>query len=254
MEGTRTFKNGPGGSYHEMCLRYPQLNLQAPRNVVAPFLAYWTDGPARAEELLRAIGLTAPSEVTLSFEHRVLVRRGAGKPSFCDLAIIGPQTAVVVEARYEEELCESVDAWLGPFPSRNRTADVDGWLEHINRDGVTPLSARDILELPHQFVHRCACAFSQPVESRALVLQVFDLTSAKRAMYEKVLRNISAVLGPQRPLSMWIVACSIRHRPACQELIDAWDRGERRLGERLAAVIVSGDVADMSICDAVRVR
>lgn len=72
-------------------------DLDSPRRSTVPLVAYWRDPLARFTQLLPQLGLHAAEPPKFSFEHRVSVAAGRGKPSYTDLMIVAPQVVIAIE-------------------------------------------------------------------------------------------------------------------------------------------------------------
>jgi hypothetical protein len=149
-------------------------DLDSPRRSTVPLVAYWRDPLARFTQLLPQLGLHAAEPPKFSFEHRVSVAAGRGKPSYTDLMIVAPQVVIAIEAKYTEPAYETVKAWLREPRDQNRCTVLAGWLGLIDKVTAVSLTIDSVLDLPYQLVHRAASACFSLATHRAVLYQVFD--------------------------------------------------------------------------------
>lgn len=171
----------------------------------------------------------------LIFEFPVPVQKGTGKPSYTDLAILTSDCFIGIEAKYTEPKYESVSSWLGPAPSENRKAVLQGWIDLLNRVSTTPLDALTVSGLPYQLIHRAASACFLDRKKRVLVYLVFGTAVAPH--YCKHASELESFLGHEG-LSIRVLTCETTPSAVCQGFVQRWKAGDRALSGEIRAALL----------------
>lgn len=235
--------NVPYGSFAELIGSLPDDAVASPRRSTVPLIAYWRRRDA-LEALWASLGVSAPAEVDLRFEHSTPVRKGTGKPSYTDLMIVTDAVAVAIEAKFTEPRYETVRDWLGPTPSRNRHAVLNGWLSYINDATGGQCTGDSVKDVPYQVVHRTAavCAMEKP--HRIVLYQVFK--SPLPPFYANDLGTLIQQLPDGSSLSAWFQSCPADPLPEYQEVVTRWDRGSRDVSADVRRLLSEDHVFEFS--------
>jgi hypothetical protein len=136
--------------------RLPDRELSKPSRSTVPLLAWWLDDGDHPSKMLRGLGLGGPKRTT--FEYAVSAGcstcKGRGKASFTDVMLESDDYAVAIEAKYTEDLYQTVGKWLGKPAPPNRTNVLRHWTECC----LKASAGRDASALVYQMVHRAASA------------------------------------------------------------------------------------------------
>jgi len=214
----------------------PDDALQSPRRSVVPLLDFCRSPARTASALGDATKLELADATDFVFEYPAPVRKGRGKPSFTDLMILTPTTALAIEAKYTEPEYETVRSWLRTPAEKNREAVLDGWLGLLGRVALRPLSASDVLDLPYQLIHRAASACFPERRHRALAYLVFGNAAAH---YAEHVGSLAALLG-STALPLLVLSCPATELEACEALAKRWDGGERELARDVRDALLAG--------------
>ena len=185
----------------------------------------------------QATGLDMVSPVALSFEYRVPVAKGVGKPSCTDLMLLSADCAAAIEAKFTEPRYETVGDWLGPDPSANRIAVLEGWLDLVGSVANCALSVDDVRDLPYQLIHRAASACTLNRPRHLLAYLVFGTCPPHYAHDIAALRDL---FGPSSRLSALCLECPLGRVPEFDNLERAWIAGDPGLVERIRAALSRG--------------
>lgn len=207
---------------------YGDGEFDSPTRSTIPLLEFWRCPNERMRELSDPLGMVAPRELRLDFEHTVHPPRGVGPPSQTDVMAICPDGAIAIEAKWTESRYEEVGSWLGT--SKNRTEVLRGWRDLLERHAGAGVREADLRRIPYQMVHRAASACHvEKVARRWLVYLVFDLTVEKRSEYLEDLDRLRVALGPSCSLGIALVEGTIEESTLLAGLRARWADGERGL-------------------------
>jgi hypothetical protein len=191
----------------------------------------------RLEEFSRTIGIERIDSAKLFFEFPVHVRRGRGKPSFTDLLILGENVAIAVEAKFTEPPYQDVRSWLGPTPTSNRIAVLEGWLELLRKVTACRMERADVLNLPYQLIHRTASACSlADVRRRIVVYQTFGRATSSH--YIEALSAVSNLVGGDSSLAFRLVTCPFQPSLEWTVLKARWESRESGLAEPIRRALL----------------
>jgi hypothetical protein len=239
-------------SFGELVGELPPDAVASPRRSTVPLIEYWRSPQARIDHLWRQLGLALQGSADLHFEYAVPVAGGRGKASFTDLMIIAEGVALGIEAKFTEPPYESVGSWLGPSPTPNRRAVLDGWLGLIGRVVGGPIDADSVRDLPYQLIHRTASVCSVDGPRRHVVYQVFGETPSP--CYAEQLLRLAAILGAGHRIGLAVLGCPFRPSGIYRQIVASWDSGERDLGDRLRAALIAGPILDFDEPAALRIQ
>jgi hypothetical protein len=212
-------------------------DLDSPRRSTVPLVAYWQNPIARLTRLQDQLGFPPFASASFSFEHPVNPSLGRGKPSYTDLMILTPTTAIAIEGKYTEAEYEKVHAWLHDPRDQNRCDVLRGWLNMLEMVTGARLTIDSVLHLPYQLVHRAASACFQSTTHRAVVYQVFD--AAHRQRYLDTLQHLRILLAtPTLKLGVFATPASPTRRYS--DLLACWDAGERRMAREVRSALLDG--------------
>jgi len=216
-------------SFNALLALPPDSALDSPWRSVVPLLDFWRKPQERLSEVGRRLGVNLISTTELAFEFPVPVQKGRGKSSFTDVMIIGPDSAIAVEAKYTEPEYQSVRDWLGATTGSNREHVLAGWLGLLNAYANKPLERNAILDLPYQLIHRgaSACLLGQP--NTALVYLIFGASSPQH--YREHITQLTALIGKTGRMSLNVLTCDLSPLSAVAELEQTWKSGERRMAD-----------------------
>ncbi len=208
----------------------------SPLRSTVPLLDFWRVPELRLEEFSRTIGIERIDSAKLFFEFPVPVRRGRGKPSFTDLLILGENVAIAVEAKFTEPPYQDVRSWLGPTPTVNRIAVLEGWLELAREVTGCRMERADVPDLPYQLIHRTASACSLEAPRRIVVYQTFG--GAVSSHYIEALSALLNLVGADGSLGFRLVRCAFQPSPEWTVLKARWESRESGLAEPIRRALL----------------
>jgi hypothetical protein len=215
---------------------FPAETFASPLRSTVPLLDFWRVPELRLEEFSRTIGIKRIDSAKLFFEFPVHVRRGRGKPSFTDLLIVGKNVAIAVEAKFTEPLYEDVRSWLGPTPTDNRIAVLEGWLELVRGVTACRMERADVLDLPYQLIHRTASACSLKAPRRIVVYQIFGRATSSH--YIEALSALWNLVGGGGSLAFRLVTCAFQPSSEWTVLKARWESREPGLAEPIRRALI----------------
>ncbi len=220
---------------------FPIETFSSPLRSTVALLDFWRVPELRLEEFSRTIGIERIDSAKLFFEFPVPVRRGRGKPSFTDLLIVGENVAMAVEAKFTEPPYEDVRSWLGPTPTDNRIAVLEGWLESVRAVTACRIERVDVLDLPYQLIHRTASACSLSGPRRIVVYQTFECQTLGWVTSSHCIEALSALcnlVGGGASLAFRLVTCALEPSSEWRGLKARWESRERDLAEPIRRALI----------------
>lgn len=205
---------------------YPKTEFDSPYRSTVPLLYFWSNIQEQLNGFLKLLGLKPQTQVTACFEFCVDVQKGKGKPSQTDLMLTFDNNAIAVEAKYTEPPYQTARTWMGE--SSNREDVLEGWLDLIcSATGQKKINIEDIVDLPYQFIHRCASACFSKVPHKTLTYQCFDLNDKKVSYYQSHLTFLKHLLNKPNNLDFFLVNIPLLKSQTYHELQNRWDSGKR---------------------------
>jgi hypothetical protein len=192
---------------------------------------------ARFTWLQDRLGFQGAARASFSFEHPVGPTLGRGKPSYTDLMILAPATAIAIEGKYTEPAYETVGAWLREPRDQNRCDVLRGWLDLLNRATGAGLTLDVVVHLPYQLVHRVASACYPDARHRAVIYQVFD--DMHRERYLDELRSLRALVKTPA-LKLAVLSTPAVPGERYSRLLAQWDAGERKMARVVRSALLDG--------------
>lgn len=213
----------------------PAQALQSPRRSVVPLLDFCRTARKVQASIGRAVGRDLSTATDFVFESAVPVQAGSGKPSYTDLLILSPTTAVAIEAKYTEPEYESVKTWLRDPPTSNRKEVLNGWLGLIATAVGRPVLAADVSDLPYQLIHRAASACFADRPHRAMAYLIFG--HEPPGHYARHLAAFDRLTGFSGLLPVYVLHVPATPRPRLVALEQQWDAGRRDLADDVRAAL-----------------
>jgi hypothetical protein len=234
----RSIRGTPQADWPALVAAFADTDFDSPRRSTVPLVAYWRDPTTRFGWLQERLGFPAATSASFSFEHPVGPSLGRGKPSYTDLMILAPASAIAIESKYTEPSYENVRAWLHEPRDQNRCDVLRGWLSMLDMATGAGLTIDAVLHLPYQLVHRAASACFPNAKHRAVIYQVFDATHRDRYLDE--LRHLRALVLKHEALKLAVLvtpAVPVQHYTG---LLARWDAGERKMASEVRSALLAG--------------
>ena len=230
-----SLREAPQPDWAALVAALDDADLNSPRRSTVPLVAYWRDPIARLTWLQDRVGFPRAPRASFSFEHPVGPPLGRGKPSYTDLMILTPATAVAIEGKYTEPAYESVGAWLREPRDQNRSDVLQGWLRLLTTATGVGLTIDAVLHLPYQLVHRAASACCTDAGHRAVIYQVFNATHSKRYLDE--LHRLRALVKTPS-LNLAVLSTPAFPTERFSRLLAQWDDGERKMAREVRSALL----------------
>lgn len=237
VEPTLQWEAAGASRFHDLVHAVPNPSLSTPTRSVVPLLAFFREPRHGLAILERSIQFSVSGIPHFTFESALAAPEGRGKASYTDLMIRGSDATIAIEAKYTEPRYETVAKWLGPEPTANRAAVLNGWLSIMRKSGNSAISLEDVRELPYQLIHRAASACAPEVRYRALVYLVFG--SDPHACYVEDVQGLMRLLAPAGDLRAFVVNVSVTWSAAFSSLKKRWETGERELSPEVRQALLS---------------
>lgn len=232
-----SLREAPQPDWAAMVTALDDADLNSPRRSTVPLVAYWRGPIARLTWLQDRLSFPSAPRASFSFEHPVGPPLGRGKPSYTDLMILTPATAIAIEGKYTERAYESVGAWLREPRDHNRCDVLRGWLQLLNTATRVGLTIDAVTHLPYQLVHRAASACYPNAEHRAVIYQVLDATYRERYLDE--LHRLRALVKTPA-LTLAVLSTPAAPAERYSRLFAQWDAGERKMAGEVRSALLDG--------------
>jgi len=224
--------------FTELLNLIPDAVLASPRRSVVPLVDFCRYPDQALKSISGVTGIHIGATANLCFEYAVSVQQGRGKPSYTDLVILTPETAIVIEAKYTEPQYETVLSWLRDPREPNRMAVLEGWLKLINRVAGRMVVVDDILDLPYQLVHRCASACHSELQQRAIIYLIFGKTVPEH--YREHAKRLDVILSAPGTIPIFVLSCPVTALPQYHRVVQLWDAGQRKLSDAVRQTLAEG--------------
>lgn len=231
----------PADSFAELLDLYEDKEFDPTLRPTVALLSYWRHPETRLPAFASALGFRLGDSAELHFEYQVPVQRGRGKPSCADLMIQSGGVSVAIEATSAESGYEDVETWLGKPASNNRSAELDGWVDLLNKGAGSSLTPLMVYRLPYQLVHRAASACQPSARQHWLVYHIFGAGSTTSEVYLRDLATLGRLLGAWSSLQIRLVCSELGSSARQVGPRDRWRGGELDVAERTEVMIPGTD-------------
>lgn len=232
-----SIRKTPRPDWRALVTAIGDADLNSPRRSTVPLVAYWQDPIVQLTSLQNRLGFPPVAQASFSFEYPVSPRLGRGKPSYTDLMVLAPATAIAVEGKYTEPAYERVREWLHVPRDQNRCDVLRGWLDMLDEVTGAALTIDAVLHLPYQLVHRAASACFPSATHRAVIYQLFDTTHCQRYLEE--LCQLRALVNTPA-LKLGVLATPTAPTERYSRLLARWDAGGRNMAREVRSALLDG--------------
>ncbi|GAB1455855.1 hypothetical protein MASR2M48_11620 [Spirochaetota bacterium] len=172
------------------------------------------------------------------FEYETKPKKGIGRASCSDLAVIDDFSCLIVEAKRTEPKYELVEKWFDH--SKNRKLVLEGWLDFINEHTGKSIKIEDIMDIPYQAVHRTASACAVKKKNTKIAYFLFDINEEKGKYYKDILRKLKRLTG--NTITYYYCLFRIKKTKTQLELEAQWDNGVRNLEKEVKTGIINSNL------------